>query len=723
MKNQSSDPGKGQRWDPIVEKIRARIDEDSAAHRMPRVAKHRRLISRTYIKAASFRNNWVMPAFLALTIILFATATLYALFGGPLAGAAGGPDLSGMVASTAGATAFVGTIFTAIALPVTIGGSLPGGLSSEILRRPLPWITGLTTVLTVSALFVLSASKPTTTGAVVASLVAGGTFGLVWLSSRSLLESGDHYNFARKQAAFMRKNVRKARRTHARSAALLLPRKVRRSVALSDLTRVSERDITHGMIRHQQSGFRHYVSQGRVVEALEMHSTITNTVLDYAHDTGGRIGPVLQIPETLFSSVGELVTADINGQRDEIALRCIEHLLELALAPIDHFEHNAIRANLVYRLEKWLQTVWENDSSRLPNKLIDSIARLARNCVERNDHDTAFAAIKLVGRVCYLSEQSNKTHISMAAYPGLLDILETIAGNESASVRRFYLKRWTSSAKIAAKPDDGRARISDLRSLLIPGLALDGSGLQERAWTYPSESVPEIIDAVLSMLTDSARSITVSDRDPGHSRMVDCYSLYYFLAVLAAAKVEDQVQRMSLAEKILVDAMKILTGRAAEMLSEFLLVEDFSEVIWSLIISVGFLSDTPEKTTDAANALLRTSTWDTEPPEIDSGYTLAFYEGLLIVAGVAQQAREGLVGAAREYNSHYGSTGFADWGTHIPSLGVGPSVNRNQIVHPPLVIDHINEWVTLAFPDLVTSDVSPEMQPGTGEEGVDPRES
>jgi hypothetical protein len=82
------------------------------------------------------RTAWITVALRVVGASLLTAAGVVAVLWWPL-WEAPGHDLSGVVATAAGAIAFTGTIFTAIALPMTVSGTLPGGLSTVVLRRPL----------------------------------------------------------------------------------------------------------------------------------------------------------------------------------------------------------------------------------------------------------------------------------------------------------------------------------------------------------------------------------------------------------------------------------------------------------------------------------------------------------------------------------------------------------------------------------------------------------
>jgi hypothetical protein len=686
-----------QSWDPVAESIRAQIAESYPIGGLYETTKVGVVLSKIYMLLHATQSAWISLVLRSCTVGLLAGAGTVAAFGRPLWGSTATSDLSGMVATAAGAIAFTGTIFTAIALPMTVSSSLPGGFSGEVLRRPLPWATGIITVLLTTGLFALSASKPTPSGALFASLMTGTVFGLVWVASRSLLEGSDHYHYARRQAGFMRAQATQMRRTLHRSYSLRLRKHLRTPETIAALLEQPERQVLHGMVRHQRAAFRHYCTQGRATEALELFGAMIHTVRDYATDRDGAIGPSLEISETLLSTLDEVITADMRGVHDEIVLGGLHELLLLSTAPFKHVEFNALPSLLMSRLEEWLERVWGNDQSGVPNRLAKTVGDLTVHAIAVNETDGAFAGIDLLGRLCYLSEMPGKAHISMATYPALLAALKAIAAKPSPEARNICLEWWSSAAQVALSNID-LARISKPHRLLVPGFSLEGIGLQGVMWKVPQESLIDIAGTAGEWLQPTARGFMATDSAMIKTGLTDCFALYYFLAYVCAARVTDTQSREELGTVLLVSAIEVLADQDRSELTEIMRHDDFTEMLWSLLLAVGYLTDNYEKVTEAARILIDRFDWESISANTRSGFRHAFCKGLLILAETHAEDLARLSASGPGTSPLSGP--LRRWGNRRPGLGNAPAATGKRILCGIDITNKINAWAAEKYPAL-----------------------
>ena len=140
-------------------------------------------------------------------------------------------------------------------------------------------------------------------------------------------------------------------------------------------------------------------------------------------------------------------------------------------------------------------------------------------------------------------------------------------------------------------------------------------------------------------------------------------------------------------------AAVISTGIPEDVRYEVACDGDAAELLWSTAVALGYLSEDP-------NLILESLGWVIGLPAELSHHSRTAKDldtALRLMRGDDPAATLRAVDAATPLY------GYPDDGFHLPSNGAAPSLNRNRVTAPQVLITRIDEWVLEQFPVVDSS--------------------
>lgn len=710
-------------WDPLQAGLIRSLSPGVPTPPVP--GRTRRLLMRTGMWGLRARASWIDSAFKLVTAASALAALLVVVTQWPIWG--GSPpfaDGATVVAGAGTATAFSAAILSVVALPFATAAATAAGYSAELLRRPMPWLTGLLSAAMTGGLFAFSAASPTRAGAIAASLLAGGTFCQVWVACRALLTSADPQDLARRQAIYYRLASRDALRTVRGQTRRYLPRRLRHPEYVRVLSENHEQQMGAGFLRQIREGLRSNVERDRAAESFVFIDTLIDTFLDQASFWDGRVG----LPDSgpvfvLLDAVDELVTPDLHGRRDEIARYAVQQVSRLLAQPHRAFDYAGVRSAVLSHLVRWIDTTWKNDSSTVPATAATELSSAITTFASYGAHEDAQRALDRLKELMVKSCVAQRTHIATTAFDGFIRALATFCTLPDERVRRHHLKRWSRVAFdlvpiMHAERNQFFQRPSEV---MLPGIVIGARpGLQEALW-FVVDRTGDVVSAATAQSKWVRSYLALAAQDPGGNPVVDSAELQHALAVvccalgtIAAVGSEAESESSAAAVTTLLDgALDWTKALKTERVRELVLYDETAELLWTAILMAGYCLHDRELCRSVASHLLEQLDLTAYDDTLDE-YVLAVIHGLMIVSDVPVE--EALPAVSRLRSTDPWDSG-ALW-DHIEGLGVAPSVNRNRTMTPPAVITAINAWAVETYPRLVEDQVAkpPTDRGGDGSE-------
>jgi len=682
---------------------------------VPRFSRWRHRWSRVAASVWMLRRRWIDVAFALGVITLLTTALALIVATWPLT--TDESPFVGVVTAAATATAFSSAIVSAMAIPLNAASGIAAGYTGEFLNRKAPWTAGLYLVAQSGVLFLIAVRGPDEEAATASGLLAAASFGIVWMTVRSLMRSADLHEVAQRQAAFLRRSALDGVRQLRRRMARLLPRKSRTPELIFRLSIDGEVQYFAGMLRHLREGVRAMSSRDRVAEALAFWDGMRLAFLDFSKEVDGAVGGAAGPSEVLFSAIDDLVTADISRPHDEIATNAIASLETLAAQPYEHYEYSGVRAGLLSRLSRWTRSTWNNDHSTVPATSVSTMGKAHNHFVSYGDYADADRALRSLLEMAQQSLATDRKHITITACDALVASLPSIGHAPDPMVRRHMLDQWREVLLETA-----RLRLLELdetfqrpTEVVLPGIALMGRrGLQETLWAAAPtpEAALDVVRTMTEWLAEVVPMLGRLNLEGFRHPVTEGLSMLCCIGLVAAASQEDHDVRAALAADIAGAAVDWLSSASDPKLA---IDDDVGEMLWSTLLVAGYLADDAAVLRDSAQTVL--SHLDLpDLGEIYDAYSRNLVSGLLIVSGSTDDEVDEAVRAALP------SDGFGGgWSFHIDGFGRAPSLNRNQTAHPPALADAVNAWAAQAFPSFLhSSDGEDGREPDPGSDSETP---
>lgn len=720
MGQDDSQPKTWQTWDPLMASVRESLIAQTPLP-VPRFSRWRHRWSRVAASVWMLRRRWIDVAFALGVIALLATALVLVIATWPLT--MDESPFVGVVTAAATATAFSSAIVSAMAIPLNAASGIAAGYTGEFLNRKAPWMAGLYLVGQSGMLFLIAVGGPDEQAATASGFLAAASFGIVWMTVRSLMRSADLHEVAQRQAAFLRRSALDGVRQLRRRTARLLPRKGRTPELVFRLSIDGEVQYFAGLLRHLREGVRAMSGRDRVAEALAFWDGMRLAFLDFSKEVDGAVGGAAGPTEVLFSAIDDLVTPDISRSRDEIATNAIASLEALASQPYDHYEYSGVRAGLLSRLSRWTRSTWNNDHSTVPATSVSTIGKAHNHFVSYGDYADADRALRSLLEIAQQSLATNRKHITITACDALVASLPSIGHATDPAVRRHMLEQWRE-----VLVETARLRLLELdetfqrpTEVVLPGIALMGRrGLQETMWVAAPtpEAAVDVVKTVTEWLAEVMPMLGRLDLEGFRHPVTEGLSVLCCTGLVAAASQEDDDVRAALAAEIAGAAVQWLSTASDPRLG---IDDDVGEMLWSTLLVAGYLANDAALLRSSAKAVLDHLDLQ-EIGEIYDAYSRNLLSGLLIASGCSEAEVDETVRAAQPSDRFGGG-----WSFHIDGFGRAPSLNRNQTAHPPALADAVNAWAAEAFPSFVRrpdaeNDTEPEPGTDAGERspGTDP---
>jgi hypothetical protein len=310
--------------------------------------------------------------------------------------------------------------------------------------------------------------------------------------------------------------------------------------AVDVLTRDHQRDLVAGLLRQLRAGIRSTAGRGRLTEAVMLLEGLAHAFTDYALSVDGEIGPHHGLLEIPLSAVDAVVAASLQFGDNEAGNYALKQLVWLGEQKCHDPEYAAVRALVARRLQSYLDDSWDNDTSTVPAASVSAMGDLVLKWIGIRAFEDAAAGIEILGQIAGRSLVSRRKHIGYAATDKLASSFPFLANQQSDHLSRHYLRAWSeASAPIfrlaAAEPLDGMAGVADA---LLPGITLAGasSALQQTMWDVAPPRIPLAVEAILSALEPSIRSLApdTGDGRQYEAALADSLSLAYAVSLLLA---------------------------------------------------------------------------------------------------------------------------------------------------------------------------------------------
>jgi hypothetical protein len=678
-------------WDPVTESARKQIVQNVP---LPiELLKKRRLALWLASRELAIRANpgsaalWTLSAILAVSFVV----TLI-VAPGPMTGDE--EDLSGVVAGIAAATAFSALVVGALVVPTETAIQFGPGYTSAIANRSGPWAIAGAQVLTMVLLFILSMNRPTIKAATASALIAGFLFSVSWLVGLRQVTSGDPLNVAQREATMKRKNCRKAVLHSRRVQLLFFPRGLRKNLVSHPKIQEHELRILKGFMAHLRAGVSSTLSVGQPSLAHEFWSAQVDCFLDYAADTGGRVGGDSAALGILVSTYTEMVDVALRSGPDMDSM--VEHAMlridDLIAAPYEHVEYVAVRGRLLDLLESVVDTGWSNDKTALSSGAVTRIGAVGRKLMPIRAAWDVYGTLIFIGETSARARQDGRTHISMACARELAEFVpHLLAGAGDIEMARAAMPRWTQAAKnllegwAMAPP-----RLYEPQAYLIGGISLQGRGLQHQFWdgTWAPGLVGDFIYSVGDVLQDSVAELRDVD-DPMPGKINDAVSVLYGLSHRLAAISVDQ--KLAVSWSALLD--ELLAKLAGPFSIEVKNDVDLAELVWSIAITSAFIARDAERICGSLE-------WLREDVDAE-GWNPIVAERLGCWSRIASGERPEDV--ASWVRSVYERTPDP-WMVEAPRReGLAPPVNRSMVQAHPKLANAIEAWADVMLGTMLQS--------------------
>lgn len=685
-------------WDPLMADVRAQMLA-SVPMTSPRMPWMRKVWAGICRRVWMVRERW-LDALLYGTVAALWLTGIGAVFWGHSSTMSSSPYI-GIVAGAATATAFSGTIASALAIPFNAASGIGASYTSELLRRPYPWLAGGYLAVQAGGLFTLAAMGPDRGAATGAGLLAAAAFGLVWVVVRRVLTAADLYQIALRQAAFQRRNSRRGAAHLERMMLRRIPRRDRSEALVDRMIRPGQQQWVSTILQHQREGFRRMESQSRPVECAVFWESMVATFTDHAADSHGKVGPQGGPARVLFLTLDELVSADSSGVRDEVATKCINTIGVLAAFESNEYEYGGVRSGLISHLERWVTRTWNNDFSTIPDAGIRALGEIHEHFARYGDYADADNALRAIARLTERAMIDRRKHIAMAGMDCVVAALLACASNPNDVVRVRLLAQWERVAGEMAT-----LRIADFGELfmrpsevLLPGIAVNRKvGLQQVLGAIvrlPSPAPQHAYAAVARWLRKVNPELAAVKAPFRQSPVQEVCALIYCTAVWAIPSVPDAAARRAIAEDLRAACTEWTAASPDPVdLRELLLKSgDVGEVLWSAMASVAFLGQDRQLFSDGCRVIFEGLALDAGSDPLFDDFGHALVKGLMLGADVPEETFMA-VDAATAPDDPFGG----GWEMHIKGFPSAPRMNRNQVEVPEEVLEAIENWLCASFP-------------------------
>lgn len=691
-----------QSWNPLLEAMRRRLEEDVLPGVRAQVKSPGPIRRMILVVPYRVKRLWADIVLWSLAVGPFTAGMTLLATSRPWTAGDGSPDYSAVVVTAATATAFGGVLFSLVAQPLQTATQFAAGYSAELLQRPTLWLTGAWLTVLAIVLFLLAASSPDRETAIASGLLTGSSLGLVWLSARRLLSSGDPQEVAQRVSKFIRAGERDARRFTRRAWRQMLPKHLRGDPAGDLLVRSEERHIVNGFLRHFRAGIEGALAHRQPVAAIVLWEGAVATFSDYATEVGGDIGSSQGIMDTLLSTADEMVTQGLALQLDDVALQAIGAIGKLNRVDVAHDSYAAMRSVSLIKLKSWINSGWSDDKTRAPASAVSEVTALMRRSTEINAHEDALQALSALYDIATQAIRDRRQHISRTATNGIVSGLGIFLAADD-SIRTHLVEMWAHEARRLSAMRMAEANITFMRAtaVVFPGASVGERGIQETLaelsrYAHLSAAVVKPLNAwIRGALRDFA-----SHQVHLQYLAVEGLTLLYSLAITQAhAVAADQPGREEQARLLLDSALQWAASIPDDQVGDVLLDPDAAEVYWSVLLAVTFTAQDATLLSEAATMVLdRLSERIDVGTPVHDGFSAEFVAGLMIAAGRSDQEIQTAMTQLLQSDQWW----TTERGIHIQGFGRAPALNRNRIaVAQYEIYDVVNAWIAESFPRFV----------------------
>ncbi|UQS26875.1 hypothetical protein L1857_30775 [Amycolatopsis thermalba] len=608
-------------------------------------------------------------------------------------------DVGEIVATIGAANVFSSLVFAAMAIPQERSASIAPGYTADTMRRRGPWLVCLLLVLISAGLFCLSSIRPEPQVAIGAGLITAGGFSLVWLYARILLKSADYLAIAERQATFISKAFWTGRKVHRRNARAWLKLEDQSDENIDLLSQEAVLRWLAGSLRHLEAGMRAGFTEHKPSLSAAFASEMVKLFRAYVDDCDGKVGGQNGPIQVVLQAHKDLarVANDRGADFDQAARHCLEKLVDVATSNTRSRQYSAVRSLIVRTYEQIIEMMWNNDESLIPAAACSNIGKLVHRYLQVGAISDAQDCIDMLGSLIVKALETGRPHISLAATEQLVGALAPTVRVGNKYARQELLQAFFEGVHplIAVHPLV-RISFNDPTELILPGIGIGFKGLQDVLWTevrLTEENTADFAEVVIEWINGIISDYAELDSERNRHPLRDALAVLLCIQLRMISVGYLEVWPLASLEA----ATSWVFAQDDPSRFEKLLVPEVAELVWSCIMCAGFAEQDPELIRSTCARVLG-KIEQNAPSKLAGRFVATFVTGLFLAAGrTLEEANAYLDSGGDRRNRIFGRTYD---GPFIEGFGNAPSMNRNATRHHPAIIEAINRWIFLNFPEF-----------------------